>query len=55
MAARWVVRTDRGDAVTCTPFADVAGVDHTPLDALWAGCRREPFAYHLWQYAHAVV
>ena len=35
--------------------ADVAGVDHTPLDALWAGSRELPMAYHLWQYAHAVV
>lgn len=38
------------------PLGDsVCGLDHTPLDAEWAGCRSQLMPYPLWQYAHSVV
>ena len=34
---------------------DVAGIDHTPLDKMWEGCRERSMCFHLWQYAHEIV
>ena len=35
--------------------SDVTGIDHTPLDQMWEGCRERSMCLHLWQYAHEIV